>query len=204
VGPVVTLGRPGDDLAFAGAARLYVSNANWQQAIRHLMMRSIAVVILVGRTEGLWWEINTALEVVSLNRLLFCFPYIPNIPRSRSRWALWLAFTRRWNLPRKAFLEMESERNARYREFLRNTATTPTKCLQTDLGSSCFIDFSPDGRARLLEIRTHRFHLRDLNPLSVLQGMLHQTFFSFLMPGHYRYVGFDMEETLRPFFAKPH
>src|SRR5262249_15493004 len=37
LGPVITVGRPGDPLGFAGAARFYVSQDNWQRAIRHLM-----------------------------------------------------------------------------------------------------------------------------------------------------------------------
>jgi hypothetical protein len=60
LGTVITVGRPGDPLGFAGAARFYVSQDNWQDAIRYLMTHTAAVVIVVGRTEGLWWEIGTA------------------------------------------------------------------------------------------------------------------------------------------------
>jgi len=64
LGPVVCIGRPHDSLGFGGAARLYVSDEHWQNAVCHMMGRAVAVVIVVGRTEGLWWEITTAMTMV--------------------------------------------------------------------------------------------------------------------------------------------
>ena len=37
LGPVITVGRPGDTFGFAGAARLYVSYDHWRSAVRHLL-----------------------------------------------------------------------------------------------------------------------------------------------------------------------
>jgi len=65
------VGKPGDSLGFAGASRFYVSEENWQRAIRYLMTHTAAVVIIMGRTEGLWWEIETALAFAPRDRLLF-------------------------------------------------------------------------------------------------------------------------------------
>lgn len=41
LGPVITVGRPSDPMGFAGAARFYVSNSNWQRAVEYLMVHSV-------------------------------------------------------------------------------------------------------------------------------------------------------------------
>ena len=77
LGPAVCIGRPKDSLGFGGAARLYVSDDTWQQAVRYFMQRARAVVIVVGRTDGLLWEIATAMDVVDRTALLYCFRTCP-------------------------------------------------------------------------------------------------------------------------------
>lgn len=48
IGPVVAIGRPGEYLPEAGAARLYVDDQDWQQAVRHFLEAAAAVVLVVG------------------------------------------------------------------------------------------------------------------------------------------------------------
>lgn len=52
--PVVAIGRPRDTLDFSGAARFYVSDDHWQQAVLYFMKHTSAVVYIVGETRGLW------------------------------------------------------------------------------------------------------------------------------------------------------
>jgi hypothetical protein len=115
LGPVITVGRPGDPMGFAGAARFYVSHQNWQSAVQYLMVHSAAVVVIVGRTEGLWWEIETALKCVAREHLLFFFPPVDTRPRNSSRIDNFIVFLRRWNMIGRK--QMENERPARYQLF---------------------------------------------------------------------------------------
>jgi hypothetical protein len=185
LGPVITVGRPADPLGFSGAARFYVSQDNWQDAIRYLMTHTAAVVIVVGRTEGLWWEIGTALECVSRERLMFFFPLVDKGPQIRSWHADFKEFLKRWNLPRRRYKQMEAERRARYQFFRQRSAQYLGETLPSDLSNAFFFDFLPDGQVRLLGSR-YRFlrnYMVDLNP-------------------RFRRLRFDMPKTLWPFMAK--
>jgi hypothetical protein len=71
LGPVITLGRPSDPMGFAGAARFY---SNWQRPVQYLMVHCAAVVVTVGRSEGLWREIETALKRVTQEPSVFLPP----------------------------------------------------------------------------------------------------------------------------------
>src|SRR5215211_7418535 len=52
VGPVVSIGRPGERLPELGTNRFYVSNDDWQQAVLYFLERAAAVIVLVGRSTG--------------------------------------------------------------------------------------------------------------------------------------------------------
>lgn len=70
VGPVVAIGKPGEPLPELGAARLYVSDDVWQEKITDMMKQSRLVVIRLGPTANLWWEIDQAVKLLPLRRLL--------------------------------------------------------------------------------------------------------------------------------------
>ena len=74
VGPFVTIGRPTDVLAPFGAARLYVSNDQWQIAVTGLVRVACAVVLQPEATEGTWWEVNHATTTMNLRRILMIVP----------------------------------------------------------------------------------------------------------------------------------
>ena len=69
-GPVVAIGRPGEKLPQLGAARLYVSNDRWQAEVLDLMSRARLVVIRIGATPGVRWEIDQALDRVPRDRIV--------------------------------------------------------------------------------------------------------------------------------------
>jgi nitrate reductase NapE component len=185
LGPVIAVGRPGDSLGFAGAARFYVSQDNWQAAIRYLMGHTAAVVLIVGRTEGLWWEIDTALECVSRERLLFLFPAVDQWPEIHSRYADFKRFLKRWNLFGSTYAQMEAERRARYEVFRQRSAKYLGDTLPKDLKNAFFLDFLPGGEVRVLcsRYRFLRNHMLDVVP-------------------RFRRLRFDMARTLWPFIAK--
>ena len=185
LGPVITVGRPGDSLGFAGAARFYVSQDNWQRAIRYLMTYCAAVVITVGRSEGLWWEIGTAFECASREHLLFFFPPVDIGPRNPSLGAGFKEVLRRSNLIGQRYQHMETERRARYQLFRQRSAHYLGETLPVDLKNAFFVDFLPNGQARVLRSRYGflRNHMADLVP-------------------RFRRFRFDMKRTLWPFMAK--
>lgn len=64
VGPVVAIGKPGEPLPELGAARLYVGDDQWQAKITAMMQQSRLVVVRLGSTANLWWEIDQAMKLV--------------------------------------------------------------------------------------------------------------------------------------------
>lgn len=70
VGPCIALGKPGEKIPSLGAARLYVEDEKWQETIVDYLQKSQLVVLRVGSTEGLIWEINTIIETLNPQKLL--------------------------------------------------------------------------------------------------------------------------------------
>ncbi len=69
-GPVVAIGKPGEPLPELGAARLYVGHDVWQAEVNALMRHAALVVVRVGSSPGVLWEINQALEHLPRERLV--------------------------------------------------------------------------------------------------------------------------------------
>ena len=74
-GPVVALGRPGEALPQLGAARVYVPDEAWQAQVKDWLGRSQLVVLRVGHTAGLVWELS---EVVKRNHCENLLLHIPS------------------------------------------------------------------------------------------------------------------------------
>ena len=152
--------------------------------------------MVVGRTEGLWWEISSALMVVERARLLFFFPYASIPHRSGSRIADFWEFIARWNLPRRRYNQMNAERRERYRECRDRVASQLNCPLPEELGDALFLDFLPDGKVRRLDPRHNSrwksYAFGVANPLVDY------------WPFRLSRLRFDMRGTLRPFLAKLH
>lgn len=75
-GPVVAIGQPGteDCLRPLGAAREFYSDEDWQRGARTRIRRSSLVVFVVGRSPGLWWEIQNVCRLRCLHKCLFIIP----------------------------------------------------------------------------------------------------------------------------------
>lgn len=185
VGPMVSIGRPGSRLPELGGARLYVPDHAWQAAVTHLRQRAAAVVVVVGRSQGLWWEIVTSLREVPLARLLFVFPYVEEAARRRSLLRRWFQFDpARIPFATASYERMERERQARYRLFRERVQPQLKARLPQALGASQFLDFTDDGQARVLPLRRHGWH-----PVLMLTPSSART-------------AFDARRTLAPFVAK--
>ena len=155
LGPVIALGRPGEPEPELGAARLYVADADWQDAVRYFMERATAVVAIVGKSQGLWWEIEVAIQRVQPERLLLFFPFPAPANVRASFWRSAFLQNPIWGkwLRRKAVPGMEAERQERYRQFHARFSNSFTRSLPEALGRSRFIHFDRGGRAQLLPPR---------------------------------------------------
>jgi hypothetical protein len=188
-GPVITIGRPGDELGFLGAGRLYVSNTEWQQAVRHFMRCAGAVVIIVGQTEGLWWEISEVFKIVARERLLFIFPYTYVPDRSGARSDIRASWT-----PSKQLREsMDRERRARYEKFRQRVKGLIAEELPQELDKAICLDFGHDGRVRLLQPRYPSAVAYFFGPFAGTH---------YLADLAYRRYRFDMSRTVWPFIEK--
>lgn len=70
VGPVLAIGKPGEVLPELGAARLYVAHDQWQQTVLTLMARASLVVLRIGASTGIQWEIEQTLTQVPRERVV--------------------------------------------------------------------------------------------------------------------------------------
>ncbi|NQZ10207.1 MAG: hypothetical protein HRT35_23905 [Algicola sp.] len=187
LGPVITIGHPGDEGGYNGAARLYVADSHWQEAVEYLMQRSAAVLIIVGRSEGLWWEIEQALTNIDRKRLLFFFPYVDKINPNASRYDDLKTFIARGNMLPRAFSPLAEERQRRYQHFRLHFSTHFDGELPEQLGDEQFIDFGSDGHVRLLKGKKG---LMGLHPVNMLRwsGM--------------RVLRYNVALTIKPFVRK--
>jgi hypothetical protein len=58
-GPVIAIGRPGELIPSAGAAREYVGDADWRGRVHELIRAAAAIVVIAGKTNNLMWELQT-------------------------------------------------------------------------------------------------------------------------------------------------
>lgn len=70
VGPVVAIGDPDEELPKLGAYRMYVGHDQWKQAVADLMERSQLVVLRIGLTEGILWELQRCVDLIDPQKLV--------------------------------------------------------------------------------------------------------------------------------------
>jgi hypothetical protein len=162
-----------------------VQNKDWQQAVESLLDMAAAVVILIGRTEGVWWEIERAVRGHRPERLLLFFPQAIPADLRRSHCD---RYVRYWldRTPRRTFAELEAERETRYALFRERSAAFLPATLPGRLGESQFIAFDTDWQPRLLVTQ---------RPPS---------FLSWLMLTRNDRMNVNFGSTLRPFVAQVH
>ncbi len=86
-GPFIAIGRPGDAIAQGGAARAYVPDENWQDRVSEWIGRAQMIVLQPSETDSVFWEIETVLNRVPLERVLFCLIHFKSEPDAYERFA---------------------------------------------------------------------------------------------------------------------
>jgi hypothetical protein len=74
IGPLIAIGRPGEELSYFGAARVYVGDGDWHKQVGDLLSRAALVVLRAGTTPGLSWEIEQCCRRVAPERLVILIP----------------------------------------------------------------------------------------------------------------------------------
>jgi hypothetical protein len=88
IGPVIAIGKPGEALAPLGAARDYVGDEVWQQEVEQRMREAALIVLMLGTSEGLAWELLRVRRLQLLHKLVLVFPPAGNL---EERWLTLLA-----------------------------------------------------------------------------------------------------------------
>lgn len=70
VGPLVAVGHPGELLPELGAARFYFSDDEWKERVGSIMASARLVLLRVGGSRGLAWELARAVRTLTPEKLL--------------------------------------------------------------------------------------------------------------------------------------
>lgn len=74
IAPVLGVGRPNEKYLPDGAACIVITDAEWQGKVAELAQKAELVVLRLGSTEGVLWEMQYCLENLDLKKLLFILP----------------------------------------------------------------------------------------------------------------------------------
>jgi len=75
IGPMIAIGRPGEALPEAGAARAYFTDDQWQAAVYHYMDISRLIVLRAGLSQGLLWEVQNSIQRLTPSKLILLIPF---------------------------------------------------------------------------------------------------------------------------------
>lgn len=95
-GPFVAIGRPEEPLSPLGAARDYVPDAVWQDQVQQRIRDAAIVVLIIGMSQGLAWELSRLRDLAQLHKVILLFPPADNVV---SRWLALFARDRATGLP---------------------------------------------------------------------------------------------------------
>jgi hypothetical protein len=76
IGPMVAIGRPGEELPELGAYRIYVPrDKDWREEVSNYISAAQLVILRLSETKGLLWELRTAIQHGEAKRLLLLVPW---------------------------------------------------------------------------------------------------------------------------------
>jgi hypothetical protein len=102
-GPLIGVGRPAERVPQLGAAREYLDDETWQREIEKRISDARAVAVVLGRTNGLAWEIQALERLGATTRVLLIVPPVSRKELER-RWTVFeqLAARAGWAIPAPA------------------------------------------------------------------------------------------------------
>jgi hypothetical protein len=91
LGPVIAIGKPGENVSPLGAAREYVEEHQWRNCIRKYLDESAYVVSILGSTPGLRWEYEQIGAEGRQDNVIVVFPPKP-FEQLQRRWEVFRTF----------------------------------------------------------------------------------------------------------------
>ena len=95
-GPLVAIGRPEEPLSPLGAGRDYVPDSDWQDEVQQRIQAAAIVVLIIGTSQGLAWELARLRDLGQLHKLILLFPPSDDVV---NRWATLVARDQASGLP---------------------------------------------------------------------------------------------------------
>jgi hypothetical protein len=86
IGPPIIIGEPGERLPRLGASREYLAGQDWKTVVRKVMQETAVSIFVLGDTENLHWEFQTAGAQCGRNRILILVPPLKDKQALGSRW----------------------------------------------------------------------------------------------------------------------
>lgn len=74
LGPLIAVGEPGEKLPQIGAARAYLPDREWQDAVLGWIEESLLIVMIAGSTQWIQWELHRILEKNRSQHLVILVP----------------------------------------------------------------------------------------------------------------------------------
>jgi hypothetical protein len=95
LGPVIAIGDPQDKLRDLGAARMYLTDDEWQEGLLDLLANAQLVIVHAGESKGVLWEIAQVVERIPPERVLLSLPRAGSYGIDRDRYAAFRSATAR-------------------------------------------------------------------------------------------------------------
>lgn len=73
IGPLLTIGQPGDQLPKPGAIRSYATDGEWKDVVLHWLSVARLVIVRPGTSQGVSWELEQVLRAGRPDRILLLF-----------------------------------------------------------------------------------------------------------------------------------
>lgn len=138
IGPLVAIGDPTDGIPHLGAYRIYVGQeGDWQQMVSVLASKASYVILQIGHSDGLMWEVQYIVNHVRPEQLILC------LPNEKIK-------ITRLSGPKKR----EQKRQQIYEGFRVKTQDFFPKPLPLDIGRAMFIYFDQDWNAQVSLFRS--------------------------------------------------
>ncbi|MDF7775221.1 hypothetical protein P1X14_08185 [Sphingomonas sp. AOB5] len=118
----VAIGRPGEELPTLGAGRRYLPDEEWQQEVVRLIEAAQLIVVHVGASSGLQWEVAAIIERKMLGKVIFFIPWVdvPDFDVSQFSKNIWqLGVPIPYEGYRCAFLSFDKGRATYFPEYRR-------------------------------------------------------------------------------------
>lgn len=131
IGPVMAIGEPLEADTHLGATRVYLKHTDWQKNVRRLMQISQLIIIQPGKSAGVIWELEAALESVDPRKVIMSFLSWQHLGHDARE------------------LEHDLFRR-RVNDFMSQSPSPVTIKLPEKIGSATFLVFSNDWEPELI------------------------------------------------------